>query len=74
MRNEAFVGSLRSATASMTSAGVLEAPIRADLIAAKAGIMKLTTAHGVSVGTVQRIKAVDDGPTVGWRAIGFWSP
>ena len=34
-----------------------EAAIRADLIAAKAGIMKLAAAHGVGVGTVQRIKA-----------------
>jgi DNA invertase Pin-like site-specific DNA recombinase len=34
-----------------------EAAIRADLLAAKAGIMKLATAHGVGVGTVQRIKA-----------------
>lgn len=33
-----------------------EAAIRADLIAAKAGIMKLAAAHGVGVGTVQRIK------------------
>ena len=32
-----------------------EAAIRADLIAAKAGIMKLAAAHGVGVGTVQRI-------------------
>jgi DNA invertase Pin-like site-specific DNA recombinase len=34
-----------------------EAAIRADLLAAKAGIMKLAAAHGVGVGTVQRIKA-----------------
>jgi DNA invertase Pin-like site-specific DNA recombinase len=34
-----------------------EAAIRADLIVAKAGIMKLAAAHGVGVGTVQRIKA-----------------
>jgi DNA invertase Pin-like site-specific DNA recombinase len=32
-----------------------EAAIRADLLAAKAGIMKLAAAHGVGVGTVQRI-------------------
>lgn len=34
-----------------------EAAIRADLVAAKAGIIKLAAAHGVGVGTVQRIKA-----------------
>ena len=34
-----------------------EAAIRTDLVAAKAGIMKLAAAHGVGVGTVQRIKA-----------------
>jgi hypothetical protein len=34
-----------------------EAAIRADLVAAKAGIMKLAAALGVGVGTVQRIKA-----------------
>jgi DNA invertase Pin-like site-specific DNA recombinase len=34
-----------------------EAAIRADLLAAKAGIMKLAAAHGVGVGTVQRIRA-----------------
>jgi DNA invertase Pin-like site-specific DNA recombinase len=33
-----------------------EAVIKADLLAAKAGIMKLAAAHGVGVGTVQRIK------------------
>ena len=33
-----------------------EAAIRADLLAAKAGMMKLAAAHGVGVGTVQRIK------------------
>jgi hypothetical protein len=33
-----------------------EAAIRADLLAAKAGIMKLAAAHKVGVGTVQRIK------------------
>ena len=38
-----------------------EAAIRADLIAAKAGIMKLAAAHGVGVGTVQRIKAAMTG-------------
>jgi DNA invertase Pin-like site-specific DNA recombinase len=32
-----------------------EAAIKADLVAAKAGIMKLAAAHGVGVGTVQRI-------------------
>jgi DNA invertase Pin-like site-specific DNA recombinase len=40
-----------------TIEAVKEAAIRADLIAAKAGIMKLAAAHGVGVGTVQRIKA-----------------
>ena len=34
-----------------------ETAIRADLVAAKAGIIKLAAAHGVGVGTVQRIKA-----------------
>jgi DNA invertase Pin-like site-specific DNA recombinase len=34
-----------------------EAAIRADLRLGKAGIMKLAAAHGVGVGTVQRIKA-----------------
>jgi DNA invertase Pin-like site-specific DNA recombinase len=34
-----------------------EASIRADLRAGKAGIVKLAAAHGVGVGTVQRIKA-----------------
>ena len=34
-----------------------EAAIRADLREGKAGIMKLAAAHGVGVGTVQRIKA-----------------
>jgi DNA invertase Pin-like site-specific DNA recombinase len=34
-----------------------EAAIRADLLASKAGIIKLATTHGVGVGTVQRIKA-----------------
>lgn len=34
-----------------------EGAIRADLIAAKAGIMKLAAMHGAGVGTVQRIKA-----------------
>ena len=38
-----------------------EAAIRVDLIAAKAGIMKLAAAHGVGVGTVQRIKAAMSG-------------
>jgi DNA invertase Pin-like site-specific DNA recombinase len=38
-----------------------EAAIRADLLAAKAGIMKLAAAHGVGVGTVQRIKAAMTG-------------
>jgi DNA invertase Pin-like site-specific DNA recombinase len=33
-----------------------EAAIRADLRLGKAGIMKLAAAHGVGVGTVQRIK------------------
>jgi len=33
-----------------------EAAIRADLREGKAGIMKLAAAHGVGVGTVQRIK------------------
>jgi DNA invertase Pin-like site-specific DNA recombinase len=33
-----------------------EAAIRADLRSGKAGIMKLAAAHGVGVGTVQRIK------------------
>jgi hypothetical protein len=32
-----------------------EAAIRADLRKGKAGIMKLAAAHGVGVGTVQRI-------------------
>jgi DNA invertase Pin-like site-specific DNA recombinase len=32
-----------------------EAAIKADLLTAKAGIMKLAAAHGVGVGTVQRI-------------------
>jgi hypothetical protein len=36
---------------------VLEAAIRADLREGKAGITKLAPAHGVGVGTVQRIKA-----------------
>jgi hypothetical protein len=35
----------------------LEAAIRADLREGKAGITKLAPAHGVGVGTVQRIKA-----------------
>jgi hypothetical protein len=34
-----------------------EAAILADLLASKAGIIKLAAAHGVGVGTVQRIKA-----------------
>ena len=34
-----------------------EAVIRADLIAGKAGIVKLAKLHRVGVGTVQRIKA-----------------
>ena len=34
-----------------------EAAIRADLRLGKVGIMKLAAAHGVGVGTVQRIKA-----------------
>jgi DNA invertase Pin-like site-specific DNA recombinase len=34
-----------------------EAAIRADLRLGKAGIMKVAAAHGVGVGTVQRIKA-----------------
>ena len=34
-----------------------EAAIRADLLAAKAGVMKLAALHGVGTGTVQRIKA-----------------
>jgi DNA invertase Pin-like site-specific DNA recombinase len=34
-----------------------EAAIRADLRERKAGIVKLAAAHGVGVGTVQRIKA-----------------
>jgi DNA invertase Pin-like site-specific DNA recombinase len=34
-----------------------EAAIRADLREGKSGIMKLEAAHGVGVGTVQRIKA-----------------
>ena len=38
-----------------------EAAIRADLLAAKAGIMKLAAAHGVGVGTVQRIKVAMTG-------------
>jgi DNA invertase Pin-like site-specific DNA recombinase len=38
-----------------------EAAIRADLLAAKSGIMKLAAAHGVGVGTVQRIKAAMTG-------------
>jgi DNA invertase Pin-like site-specific DNA recombinase len=38
-----------------------EAAIRVDLIAAKTGIMKLAAAHGVGVGTVQRIKAAMSG-------------
>jgi DNA invertase Pin-like site-specific DNA recombinase len=38
-----------------------EAAIRDDLIAAKAGIMKLAAAHGVGVGTVQRIEVAMTG-------------
>ena len=38
-----------------------EVAIRADLLAAKAGIMKLAAAHRVGVGTVQRIKAAMTG-------------
>ena len=38
-----------------------EAAIWADLLAAKAGIMKLAAAHGVGVGTVQRIKVAMTG-------------
>jgi DNA invertase Pin-like site-specific DNA recombinase len=38
-----------------------EAAIRADLLAAKAGIIKLAAAHRVGVGTVQRIKAAMTG-------------
>jgi len=34
-----------------------EAAIGSDLREGKAGIMKLAAAHGVGVGTVQRIKA-----------------
>ena len=34
-----------------------EAAISADLRLGKAGIMKVAAAHGVGVGTVQRIKA-----------------
>lgn len=34
-----------------------EVAIRADLVAKKAGIMKLASTHGVGVGTIQRIKA-----------------
>jgi hypothetical protein len=34
-----------------------EAAILADLREGKAGIIKLAAAHGVGVGTVQRIKA-----------------
>ena len=37
--------------------GKKEAAIRADLVAAKAGMIKLARQHGVGVGTVQRIKA-----------------
>jgi hypothetical protein len=33
-----------------------EAAIRADLRLGKAGLMKLAAAHGVGVGTVQRIR------------------
>ena len=40
-----------------------EAAIRADLMAAKAGIMKLAAAHGVGVGTVQLIKVAMSGET-----------
>jgi DNA invertase Pin-like site-specific DNA recombinase len=36
--------------------GQKEAAIRADLVAAKAGMIKLARKHGVGVGTVQRIK------------------
>ena len=38
-----------------------EAAIRSDLVAAKVGIIKLAAAHGVGVGTVQRIKAAMTG-------------
>ena len=37
--------------------GEKEAAILADLVAAKAGMIKLARKHGVGVGTVQRIKA-----------------
>jgi hypothetical protein len=37
------------------SARAKETAIRADLREGKAGIMKLAAAHGVDVGTVQRI-------------------